>query len=113
MASLTDVCLKLKPFIYKNTSSCKYCTLLILYFIYFIPCINLFNTLNKIGLTKGVSPNDVFIAKLRNNPLASCSLMYFNFLLLHTAHFDKSIILPFFVFTTFAFLLCVFFLHFK
>ena len=54
-----------------------------------------------------------FITKLLNNPLASCSLINLNFLLSHTAHFDKSIILPFFVFTTFRFLFSVFFLHFK
>ena len=47
------------------------------------------------------------------NPLASCFLINFNFLLSHTAHFDKSIILPFLVFTAFEFLLSVFFLHFK
>ena len=38
---------------------------------------------------------DIFITvKLLNNQLASCSLKDFDFLLLHTAHFDKSIILP-------------------
>ena len=29
-----------------------------------------------------------------NNPLAYCSLINLNFLLIYTAHFDKSIILP-------------------
>ena len=33
--------------------------------------------------------------KLLNNPLVSCSLRNFDFLLLHTEHFDKSIIPPF------------------
>ena len=48
--------------------------------------------------------------KLLNIPLDCCSLVNFDFLLLHTAHFDKSIILlPFLVFTTFGFLLSVFF----
>ena len=56
---------------------------------------------------------DVFIPKLFNNPLVFCSFINFEFLLSHTAHFDKSIILPFFVFATFEFLLYVFFLHFK
>ena len=56
----------------------------------------------------------IFIpVNLLNNPLASCSLIKFDFLLLHTAHFDTSIILPFLVFKTFGFLLSVFFLHFK
>ena len=45
---------------------------------------------------------EVFIPKLINNPLASCSLINFDFLLSHTAHFDKSIILlQFFFLATF------------
>ena len=44
--------------------------------------------------------------------LASCSLMNFDFLLSHTAHFDKSIVFPVLVFTTFDFF-SVFFLSFK
>ena len=48
-------------------------------------------------------------AKLLNNPLACCSLINLNFLLLHNAHLDESIILSFLVFTTFGFLLSVFF----
>ena len=47
--------------------------------------------------------------KLLNNTLASCSLRNFDFLILHTEDFNKSIILPFFVFKTSGFLLCVFF----
>ena len=59
--------------------------------------------------------NGIFIpVKLLNNLfLASCSLINFSFLLLHTAHFDKSIIHPFLVLATLGFLLSVFFLHFK
>ena len=52
-------------------------------------------------------------ANLLNNPLAYYSLINFNFLLSHTAHFDKRTIPPFLVFTTFGFLLSVLFLHFK
>ena len=37
----------------------------------------------------------IFYIKLLNNPLASCSLINFDFLLSHTAHFDKNTILPF------------------
>ena len=71
-----------------------------------MPCINLFNTIKtKEHLLK----EGGFIPKLLNNPLASCSLINFSFLLSHTAQFDKSIILPFFVFATFGFLLSVFF----
>ena len=51
--------------------------------------------------------------KLSHIPLASCSLINLDFLLLETAQFGVNIILPFFVFTTFGFLLYVFFLHFK
>ena len=36
------------------------------------------------------------IPKLFNNPLASCSLRNFDFLLFHTEHFNNSIFLPFF-----------------
>ena len=51
--------------------------------------------------------------KLINNHLACCSLINFDFLLLQTTHFDKNIIFPFLVFTTFGFLLSGFFIHFK
>ena len=63
--------------------------------------------------TKGNLPEGILIPELLNNPLASYSLKDFYFLLRHTSYFDKSIILPFFVLTTFGFLLYVFFLHFK
>ena len=48
--------------------------------------------------------------KLLNNPLPSCSLRNFGFLLLHNDHFDKSIFVPFLVLTTYGYLLSVFFL---
>ena len=51
--------------------------------------------------------------KLRNNFLASCFLRKFDFWLLHTAYFDKSIILPFLIITTLGYLRSVFFLPFK
>ena len=60
---------------------------------------------------KEILLKDVFIPKLLNNPLASCSLQNFQFLLLHTEHFVKSILLPFVVLTTFGFLLSIFFLQ--
>ena len=47
--------------------------------------------------------------KLLNNHLAFCPLINFNFLQLHTAHFDKSIIRPFLVYATFGFLLSMYF----
>ena len=55
----------------------------------------------KGGPTKGILLKGVFIPKLLNIPLAFSSLINFDFLLSHIAHFDKSIILS------------VFFLHFK
>ena len=51
--------------------------------------------------------------KLLNNPFACCSLINFDYLLPHIAHFDKIIVLPLVVFETFGFMLSVFFLHFK
>ena len=51
--------------------------------------------------------------KVLNNPLPSCSFINFDFLLSCTAYFDKNIILPYLVLATSAFLLSLFFLHFK
>ena len=53
--------------------------------------------------------NHYFPANLFNNSLASCSLINIDFLLSFIAGFDKSIVLPFLVFTTFGFLLSAFF----
>ena len=82
-------------------------------FILHLPCINFFNTIKtKEELQKEFFLKGVFISKLLNNPLASCCLINVDFVLSNTAHFDKSIILPFFVLASFGFLLEVFFLHF-
>ena len=70
-------------------------------------CINLFNTIKTILL------KIVFIPKLINSPVASCYIINIDFLLSHTAHFDKSFIIPFLVLATFELLLSVFFQHFK
>ena len=51
--------------------------------------------------------------KLLNNRLTPCVFINFNFLLSRTAHFDKSIILPFFALAAFGFLLSIFFIHFN
>ena len=48
---------------------------------------------------------------LLNDLSGSSSLINLDFLLLHTAHFDKSIIILFLVFTIFGCLLSVFFPH--
>ena len=63
----------------------------------------------------GISPKiGTFTAsRLSNNPLVSCSLRNFDFLLLQTEHVDKSLIFLYFVFATSGFLLCVYFPHFK
>ena len=45
---------------------------------------------------------------LLNNPFACYSLINFDFLLPHIAHFDKIIVLPSVVFKTFGFMLSVF-----
>ena len=57
--------------------------------------------------------NGVLIPNCLNSPLTSCSPVNLEFLLLHTAHFDKSIVLRFLAFMTLCFLLSVSFLHFK
>ena len=62
----------------------------------------------KGGPTKGILLKGVFIPKLLNNPLRYCSFINLDFPLSDYAHFDKSIILPFLVFTTFGFLISVF-----
>ena len=82
-------------------------------FIDFISCINFLKPLKQKRTYKGILYKAALIPKLFNDPLPSCSLINFYFLLIHTENFDKSIILPFLVFTTFVFLLPVFFLHFK
>ena len=46
--------------------------------------------------------------KLLNNPVTSCYLKNFDFLLFHAEHFEKSIILPFLVFTTLGGLFLIF-----
>ena len=53
------------------------------------------------------------IPNLVINPRASGSLINLDLLLLHTAHFDKSIIFPLIVFETFGFKLLVSFLRFQ
>ena len=47
----------------------------------------------------GILFNGVFRPKLLNNHFASCSFIKLDFLLLHTAHFDNNIDLPFLVLT--------------
>ena len=46
---------------------------------------------------------------LLNNPQASCSLVNFDFLLLHNAHFNKSTILSFLVLANLGFYFLYFF----
>ena len=49
--------------------------------------------------------------ELLNNPFACCSLINFDFLLRHIAHFGKIIVLPLVVFETFGFMFSVFFFY--
>ena len=67
---------------------------------------NLFNTIKKRDPAKAILLKGVLIPKLPNNPLAFCSLVNFDFLLSHTAYFDKSVIFQVFFpcnFRTFTF----------
>ena len=57
--------------------------------------------------------NGNLIPKLLNNFFASCFFIVLDFLLLHTAHFDTNIVLPFLVFETFKFMFSVFYLHYR
>ena len=61
---------------------------------------------HKIGEGIGSSSKPVVIPKLLNNSQASCSLINIDFLVLNTAHFDKSTGFPFFGFANLNFLLC-------
>ena len=64
---------------------------------------------NKREPNKGIRLKGVLIHQVLNNVLASRSLVNFDFVLVRTADFDKSIILLFLVFTTFSFSIFVFF----
>ena len=46
---------------------------------------------------KSVKIGALIPVNLLNNPQASCSLMNYDFLLSHTVHFDKYIIISFFL----------------
>ena len=59
----------------------------------------------------GILLNEVLISKLLTNSSTSCFLIDLDFILSHTAHFDKSISFLLFVFATFGFLISVFSLH--
>ena len=50
----------------------------------------------KRNFTEEILLKSVFILKLLDNSLASCSLINFDILLSHTAYFDKNITLSFF-----------------
>ena len=58
----------------------------------------------------GILFNGALIPSVLNNPFASFS--FINLLLSRTAHFDRNIVLPFFVFITFEFTFFLFSLHF-
>ena len=55
--------------------------------------------------------NGVLIPRLFNNPFACCSLINFEFLLQHMAHFDNIIVLPLLVFEIHGFMLSEFFFY--
>ena len=68
---------------------------------------------NKRSPNNGILLKGVLIPKLLNNPSASCSFINIDFLLPYTAQFYDKANQPFLVFTIFASLFFVFFLHFK
>ena len=61
----------------------------------------------------GVFLNGVLRHKLLNYPFASWSFISLDFLLLHTAHYDKNMVLPLLVFKTSEPTFSVFYLNFK
>lgn len=67
----------------------------------------------QISPNNGILLKEVLIPNWLKNPLTSCSLINFYFLLLHAERFDKSIIFSLLVFETLGCLLSVFFLQFK
>ena len=60
-----------------------------------------------------ILPSIGILPTIISSPFASCSLINFDFLLIHSSHSDKSIILPFLVLKTSGVLLSDFPLHFK
>ena len=64
---------------------------------------------NKTSPNIGILLIGVLIARLLNNPFASCFLINFDFLEPHIAHFDNIIVLPLLVAETFGSILSVFF----
>ena len=63
-------------------------------------------------VNNGILLNGILIPKLLSNPFASCSLKNVDFSIPHSAHFDCSIHLPFFVLKIFESKFSVFLLHF-
>ena len=64
---------------------------------------------SKTSSNNGILLKGVLIPKLLSNSFASCSLINFDFLLPHRAHFDNTIVLPLLVFETLGFMPSVFF----
>ena len=78
-----------------------------LFCLYFLYCFYTSN--NKITLFyKWINITGI-LPILLSSPVASCSLINLDFLLLQTAQFDESISFPYFVFSTLGFLLFVIF----
>ena len=57
----------------------------------------------------GIFLNGVLRTKMLNTLLPACFLINLDFLQLHIAHFDNSIVLPLLVFKTFGFMFSLFF----
>ena len=68
---------------------------------------------NKILFNNVILLKGTLIPNWLNSSLASCSLINLKFLLLQTAHFDRSIVLPLLIFEILGFFLSVTPLHLK
>ena len=79
--------------------------------IYLNYCIQYLYFQNTISPSINILLNRALIPNWLNRPFAFCLLANIGFLLLHTVHFDKSIILSSLSFEAFRFLLSVFFLY--
>ena len=65
------------------------------------------------SLNTGILLKSVVILRLLNNPFASCFLINLDFLVLHIAHLDNTIVPPFIAFETNGLMLFVFSLNFR
>ena len=97
----------IKSKLYLNAFQTWICLLLIK------SCFLIHSFIFKMSPNRGNSLKDVFIPKLLNNPLASCSFIILDILLSYAAYLMKDLFCTLLLFLTFGFLVSLFFLHFK